>query len=149
MPRYLRAIQVPSGALISTQISIMIFFLSGGSGCQWHQHIEEASNILVLGKWFKDVTCGPSVGTQELSWCRWSHELCTLLHSQRGHQFWEKLFWIQIFKYKCKVRVLSNTGYLFTISPWFSTRTAMSMNISCSSLMEDSSFTNISCLGSA
>ena len=27
MPRYLRAIQVPSGALISTQISIMIFFL--------------------------------------------------------------------------------------------------------------------------
>ena len=48
MPRYLRAIQVPSGALISTQISIMIFFLSDGSGCQWHQHIEEASNIVVI-----------------------------------------------------------------------------------------------------
>ena len=36
--------------------------------------------------------------------------------------------------------------YLFTISPWFSTRTAMSMNISCSSLIDCSSLMNISCL---
>ena len=36
--------------------------------------------------------------------------------------------------------------HLFTISPWFSTKTAMSMNISCSSLIDCSSLMNISCL---
>ena len=36
--------------------------------------------------------------------------------------------------------------HLFTISPWFSTRTAMSMNISCNSLIDCSSLMNISCL---
>ena len=47
---------------------------------------------IVLGKCFEYVTCGPSVGTQELSWCRWWLGLCILLHSRHGHQFWEKSF---------------------------------------------------------
>ena len=55
-----------------------------------------------------------------------------------------KLLWPQ--KVICDVKRIF---YLFTISPWFSTKTAMSMNISCNSLIDDSSFTNISCLKSA
>ena len=56
-------------------------------------------------------------------------------------QVFRKLLWPQ--KVICDVKRIF---YLFTISPWFSTKTAMSMNISCNSLIDDSSFTNISCL---
>ena len=55
-----------------------------------------------------------------------------------------KLVWLL---WPQKVFVTSRGSFnLFTISPWFSTKTAMSMNISCNSLIDDSSFTNISCL---
>ena len=48
MPRYLRAIQVPRGALISTQISIMIFFLNVEEAVVSGINIEQTSDIVMM-----------------------------------------------------------------------------------------------------
>ena len=135
----MRAIQVPRGALISTQISIMIFFLSvelfvsGRNSTNAKGFLKNSSEmsrklparLLLVLKSLLGVIGGPG--------CVFHGALHVRINSEGFAGF-------------VRSAVGRGTLHLFTISPWFSTRTAMSMNISCSSLIDCSSLMNISCL---